>query len=95
MMAKRQSISAEPAEIRLGDRPPSYVSRARLAVELDIGESTVDDYVRRGLLPRPVRIGGAVRWSWVQVQMLLEADASSGVAVDPYMERLNNVTQNS
>lgn len=95
MMAKRQSISTQTAEIQLGDRPPSYVSRARLAVELDIGESTVDDYVRRGVLPRPVRIGGAVRWSWMQVQTLLEADASSGVTVDPYMERLNNVSQKS
>ncbi|MBB5703774.1 putative DNA-binding transcriptional regulator AlpA [Ochrobactrum daejeonense] len=93
MMAKRQSISTQTAEIRLGDRPPSYVSRARLAIELDIGESTVDDYVRRGLLPRPVRIGGAVRWSWLQVQALLEADTSCDVTIDPFMEGVKNVAQ--
>ncbi len=92
-MTKRKSISLQKDEIHLGDRPPSYVSRSRLAIELDIGESTVDDYVRRGLLPRPVRIGGAVRWSWSQVQALLEADTSSGVTIDPFMEGVKNVAQ--
>nr|WP_278520780.1 hypothetical protein [Brucella anthropi] len=94
-MAKHKSSLKQNDEIHLGSRPPSYVSRARLAVELDIGESTVDDYVRRGLLPRPVRIGGAVRWSWSQVQALLEADTSYGVQIDPFMEGVKNVAQTS
>lgn len=94
-MAKRQSLSAQPSDIHLGNRPPSYVSKARLAVELDIGESTVDDYVRRGLLPKPIKLGGAVRWSWAQVQTLLDAGASSNVAADPFMEGIKHVAQTS
>ena len=44
-----------------GDRPPSFVSKATLAAELDMSESTVDSYVQRGLLPRPIKRGGSVR----------------------------------
>ena len=38
-----------------GDRPPSFVSKATLAAELDMSESTVDSYVQRGLLPKPFK----------------------------------------
>lgn len=95
-MAKRSVLMKNAEEfprILLGDRPPSYLGKARLATELDISETTVDDYVRRGLLPKPVRLGGSVRWSWLQVQALLEAHSTSGVSDDPFMAGLNNVLQ--
>lgn len=85
-MAKRSEI------MTLGDRPPSYLGKARLATELDISETSVDDYVRRGLLPKPVRLGGSVRWSWSQVQALLDAHSAGGVPDDPFMAGLNNVS---
>jgi predicted DNA-binding transcriptional regulator AlpA len=53
-------------------RPPSYISRASLARELDMAESTVDEMVRRGVLPRPVKLSpGCVRWRWEAVEMAL------------------------
>lgn len=53
-------------------RPPSFLSRASLARELDISESTVDEMVRRGVLPKPVRLStGCVRWSWQSVSSAL------------------------
>ncbi|MCD4514156.1 hypothetical protein LQT97_23265 [Brucella pseudogrignonensis] len=97
-MAKTFSTNKEIVavpRIQLGDRPPSYLSKTRLATELDISETTVDDYVRRGLLPKPVRLGGSVRWSWIQVQALLEAHVPNATSGDAFMERLNNVAQNS
>jgi len=97
-MAKRSVLISNSdafPRILLGDRPPSYLGKARLATELDISETTVDDYVRRGLLPKPVRLGGSVRWSWIQVQAILEAHLASGPSDDPFMAGLNNVSQNT
>ena len=72
-----------------GDRPPSYVSKATLAAELDLSESTVDSYVQRGLLPKPFKWGGSVRWCWADVKACLSAQASGGD--DQFMAGLDNV----
>lgn len=79
------------ARVILGDRPPSFVSKATLAAELDISESTVDDYVQRGLLPKPIKIGGSVRWCWAQVEAALASMAGNGPQPDndPFLAALN------
>ena len=79
------------ARVILGDRPPSFVSKATLAAELDISESTVDEWVRQGILPKPIRLGGSVRWCWAQVQASLGSMASAGQQFDkdPFMAALN------
>ena len=52
----------------------SYLTKAALAAELMISETSVDDFVRRGLLPPPVRISsGCVRWRWATVDEVLKA----------------------
>jgi len=81
-------MAARP-RIILGDRPPSFPSKATLAAELDISESTVDEWVKRGIIPKPIRRGGAVRWNWAQVAASL--DASDKANTDPFMKGLNNV----
>jgi predicted DNA-binding transcriptional regulator AlpA len=48
--------------------PPDFASAATLAYRLDCSESTVPDYVRRGILPEPNVIGGLVRWYWPEVE---------------------------
>lgn len=75
----------------LGDRPPSYVSKATLAQELDMSVSTIDNLVQRGILPKPVRVGGSIRWSWAQVDAYLSASAAAPEA-DPFMKGVANVT---
>lgn len=74
------------AQIRL-NRPPSMMSTATLANELDVSESTVRDMVRRGLLPPPVVLTpGIVRWNWETVQAFLGASQTVRlVADDPYL----------
>lgn len=78
----------------IGDRPPSYVSKATLAAEIDISESTVDEYVQRGLLPKPIRIGGSVRWHWPSVEAALLALGGQGQhsGTDPFMAGVKNVS---
>ncbi len=77
----------------LGDRPPSYVSKATLAAELDVSESTVDDYVRRGILPKPIQLGGSVRWCWAQVQASLAPLSGPAAPSDPFMAGVENVSK--
>jgi len=61
-----------------------YVSKASLAQALEISESTVDEMVRRGVLPRPVKLSsGCVRWRWESVDMALASLESGGNAAQP------------
>jgi len=47
------------------NRPPSFVSRKKLAWELSMSESTIDELVRRGVIPPATKLTpGCVRWSW-------------------------------
>ena len=67
---------------------PDYVSAETLAQRLDCSKTTVHTYVRRGILPEPIRIGDLVRWRWVDVEKTinsLEAGDDFHVdANDPY-----------
>jgi len=66
-------------------RPPAFPSKATLARELDCAESTIDELVRRGILPKPRRLtGGCVRWSWTEVELALNSLKETGES-DPYM----------
>ena len=58
---------------------PDYVSAETLAYRLDCSRSTVDDYVRRGLLPRPRIIGNLQRWRWSEIEAWI---ANQGAARD-------------
>lgn len=72
-----------------GDRPPAFPSKATLAAELDISESTVDEWVRRGFLPKPIRRGGSVRWCWAEVSASMTPQPEG--EADQFMSGLGNV----
>jgi predicted DNA-binding transcriptional regulator AlpA len=78
------------------DRPPSYLSCASLARELEVSETTVYEMVRRGVLPQPVKLSsGTVRWSWADVQMALgslSAGRASEAVSDPYLARARDAS---
>ncbi len=82
------------------ERPPAYVSRASLGRELDCSQSTIDEMVKRAVLPQPVRLSpGCVRWCWEDVVTALaslkdSASGSSGIVPpDPFMRGALNVTK--
>lgn len=80
----------------LVERPPAYLSCASLARELDVSETTVHEMVRRGVLPRPIKLSsGCVRWCWADVQMAL-ASLSGGKMPeannDPFIAGARNAT---
>jgi predicted DNA-binding transcriptional regulator AlpA len=68
------------------DRPPAYPSKSSLARELDCAESTIDELVRKGILPPPLRLsGGCVRWCWQEVTTALASLKGTATASDPYL----------
>jgi predicted DNA-binding transcriptional regulator AlpA len=76
-------------------RPSAYLSKASLARELDVSESTVDEMVRRAVLPKQVKLSaGCVRWSWTAVeQALASLGGSSDDKADPFMKGARNATK--
>jgi predicted DNA-binding transcriptional regulator AlpA len=75
---------------------PAFMSRATLAHALDMAESTLDEMVKRGVLPRPIKLSpGCVRWSWEAVRVALDSLADTGSCKspsDPFMAGVENVT---
>jgi len=67
------------------------MSRKELAWELSISESTVDEFVRRGVIPAPTRLtDGCVRWYWPAVEAALAIVGGAGNDSDPYMTGAGN-----
>lgn len=77
------------------DRPPSYLSCGSLARELDVSESTVWEMVRRGVLPKPIKLSaGCSRFDWFAVQLALNSLSAGNSASeqDPFMAGARNAT---
>jgi predicted DNA-binding transcriptional regulator AlpA len=73
------------------NRPPSFMSRKELAWELSVSESTLDELVRRGVIPPPVKLTpGCVRWSWIAVESALAVFGGSSEHDDPFMVGARN-----
>ncbi|MGO9545360.1 MAG: helix-turn-helix transcriptional regulator [Rhodomicrobium sp.] len=60
--------------------PPDYVSAETLAYRLDCSRSTIDAYVRLGLLPKPESIGNLQRWDFGQVKAFIKAQNAGSIA---------------
>jgi predicted DNA-binding transcriptional regulator AlpA len=74
---------------------PAYPSRATMAKLLDCAESTVDELVKRGILPKPMRLTpGCVRWKWsAVVAALASIEQGSPAERDPYLVGVKNAAQ--
>ena len=82
--------------------PPDYVSAETLAYRLDCSRTTIDAYVRDGLLPKPEMIGNLPRWDFAEVRTFIKTrnartipTVSNGVLhdpADPYLEALKHGT---
>lgn len=77
-----------------GFRPPSFMSRKELAWELSVSESTVDELVRRGVIPPGMKLTpGCVRWSWTAVETALASLAGTTDDGDPFMQGARHAIQ--
>jgi predicted DNA-binding transcriptional regulator AlpA len=76
--------------------PIDYPSRATMARRLDCSESTIDELVKRGTIPPPIKFSsGMVRWDWAAVQAAISGlkVGASTVITDPFVAGLQNVAQ--
>lgn len=71
---------------------PLFAKRETLAACLDIEPAYVDQLVKRGVLPRPVRIGEADRWLIEDVKEWLRQGNPYVEVPDPYLTAVGNVT---
>ena len=76
--------------------PPDLCSAETLAHRLDCSVSTVHAYVRRGLLPKPMKLGDLVRWRWADIERLTD-DLATGrdsrvTEPDPYLAGIERGT---
>ena len=66
--------------------PPDYVAAETLAYRLDCSRSTIDAYVRAGLLPKPETIGNLQRWDFVEVRAFIKAQNGASIGNGPASE---------
>jgi predicted DNA-binding transcriptional regulator AlpA len=73
--------------------PPDYVSAETLGYRLDLSRTTVEGYVRAGLLPKPEMIGNLPRWDVAQVIAFIKArnDAAVNAATSDEDEYLKGI----
>src|SRR6478735_3895186 len=84
-------LDSKPMTIPATNQPPSFMSRKELAWELSISESTVDELVRRGVIPRATKLTpGCVRWSWTAVETALASLAGTADDGDQFMQGARN-----
>ncbi|SDF90572.1 helix-turn-helix transcriptional regulator [Alloyangia pacifica] len=76
----------QPAEFAVEARPLAYVSAKTLGVLMDISESTIWDWTRKGHLPKPRKMpSGATRWKWSEVETFIDGAAGSPDDADPIL----------
>ena len=77
---------------------PPYMKRSTLAGYLDFAESTVDELVDCGVLPRPYRLkSSVVRWNRDECDAAIKSlrgNANPASATDAYMAGVANVAIN-
>lgn len=76
---------------------PLWMDRETLARALCVAPGAVDQYVARGVIPQPRKIGDAMRWRWEDVDNWLKGarDAQlSHAHSDPFEQGLERAHAN-
>src|SRR6266853_3409938 len=73
---------------------PRYMSLSTLASVLDVGESTIEGWIAQGSFPVPKKVGpnGMRRWSWREVERLIEGPPQDNTASD-LLGRITNAAR--
>lgn len=59
-------------ELNMNEKVPEWVDKARLCFETCTSDSTIDVWVRSGVIPEPKKRGGKLMWKWATVNDWLE-----------------------
>jgi predicted DNA-binding transcriptional regulator AlpA len=73
--------------------PPPFQDLATLAEHICAGESTIENWVKQGLFPKPVLQGGKRLWRWKEVERHLVAMSEAGASSPD--EQAKQITENT
>ena len=62
--------------------PPPWQDATTLCAHLCISEGTLDNWVRRGILPSARQRGGKRMWKWSEVDHLMDGDRDNVTPAD-------------
>jgi predicted DNA-binding transcriptional regulator AlpA len=74
----------------------AFPSRKTMARLFDCSESMIDDMVKRGTIPPPIKLGTmCVRWDWAAVRAAIDRQKQTAAAgnSDPYSVGAINAAQ--
>jgi len=73
---------------------PPWQDKATLCACICASETTIDNWVRMGLLPAPRKRGGKLMWKWAEVDRYLENGGSSEQSSpDALAEKIRHATR--
>lgn len=78
MGSPRHIQPVAPAQVADTPRMICYVSAADMAQLFHISESTVWEWAKKGVIPKPNNIGGVTRWKWADVQAHVDSGGQTG-----------------
>jgi predicted DNA-binding transcriptional regulator AlpA len=74
--------------------PPPFQDLPTLAEHICVGESTIENWVRMGIFPSPVKQGGKRLWCWKEVERHLAAMGSANaLSPEEQAERIREATR--
>jgi hypothetical protein len=74
--------------------PPPFQDLATLAEHICAAESTIENWVKLGIFPKPRMQGGKRMWRWTDVERHLAGDADAApTAPSDLAERITNGTR--
>ena len=73
--------------------PPPWQDISTLCEHISIAPSTVDLWVKRGLLPPAKLRGGKRLWKWTEVEKYLEGEDEQAKTPDDQAEGIRNATR--
>jgi predicted DNA-binding transcriptional regulator AlpA len=73
--------------------PPPYQDLRTLSEHICAAESTIENWVRQGKFPAPLKIGGKNLWQWKEVEKHLARANDLAASSDDELQRITNATR--
>lgn len=73
--------------------PPPFQDIATLSEHICAGESTIEGWVKQGILPKPKKVGGKRLWRWKEVEERLALDSADMAASSNQADRIRDATR--
>jgi predicted DNA-binding transcriptional regulator AlpA len=73
--------------------PPPFQDLRTLAEHICTGESTIENWVRKGQFPAPRKNGGRNLWRWKDVEKWLARADDLAASSEDELERIRNATR--